>query len=78
MPRAADFRLQGVQFAVVDLAPTLTAEQLADAARTGPPATDDDVSITQDGRRLTSRENVLEFLAELDAQRGDRRDAISA
>lgn len=31
----------------------------------GGPATDDDVSITNDGRRLDSAEAVLEFLEEL-------------
>lgn len=56
----------------------LTGPQLAEAARMTPPATADDVSITQDGRRLTSRDEVLEFLAELDAQRGESRDAVSA
>jgi hypothetical protein len=59
-------------------APTLSAAQLAEAARMTPPATEDDVSITQDGRRLTSRDAVLEFLAELNARRGERRDAVSA
>lgn len=35
----------------------------------GGPATDDDVSITNDGRRLDSAEAVLEFLDELRQER---------
>lgn len=35
----------------------------------GGPATDDDVSITNDGRRLDSAEAVLEFLEELRRER---------
>ena len=31
--------------------------------------TDDDVSITKDGRRLDTAEKVIEFFAELDAER---------
>ncbi len=33
------------------------------------PSTDDEVPITIDGRRLDTKEKVLEFLAELNAQR---------
>jgi hypothetical protein len=33
------------------------------------PSTDDEVPITLDGRRLDSKEKILEFLAELQAQR---------
>ncbi len=55
----------------------LSVAQLAEAARKSAPATEDDVSITQGGRRLTSRTEVLEFLAQVDAQRGERRDAVS-
>lgn len=33
------------------------------------PSTDDEVPITLDGRRLDSKEKVLDFLAELEAQR---------
>jgi hypothetical protein len=54
--------------------PTLTASKLARAATA--PATDDDVSVTQDGRRLASRDDVIEFLEELASARGDR-DAVS-
>lgn len=34
-----------------------------------PPSADDNVSITTDGRWLDSKEAVLAFLAELDAER---------
>jgi hypothetical protein len=33
------------------------------------PSSDDEVPITLDGRRLDTKEKVLEFLAELEAQR---------
>lgn len=33
------------------------------------PPTDDDVSITNDGRRLDTAEKVIEFFAELEAER---------
>jgi hypothetical protein len=36
----------------------------------GPP-TDDDVTILWDGRRLDSREAVMEWLAEVDAKRAE-------
>jgi len=55
--------------AVDDAAPVLTFEELADALRSAPPPTADDVSITWDGRRLDSKEKVLRFLAELRAAR---------
>jgi hypothetical protein len=36
--------------------------------RDAEPPTDDDVSITKDGRRLDTAEKVIEFFAELDAE----------
>jgi len=33
------------------------------------PSTDDEVPITLDGRRLDTKEKVLDFLAELESQR---------
>ena len=48
----------------------LTAEEWIAATRTiSRPPTPDDVSITLDGRRLDSKEKVLEFLAEIQAER---------
>ena len=55
--------------------PVLNVEQLAEATRVAQPRTADDVSITWDGRRLDSREKVLEFLAELETERAGGRDA---
>jgi hypothetical protein len=54
--------------------PVLDVEQLAEAARAAQPRTADDVSITWDGRRLDSREKVLEFLAELETERAGGQD----
>lgn len=43
-----------------------------------PPPTDDDVSITNDGRRLDTKEKVIEFLAELAADREAERTGTVA
>jgi hypothetical protein len=46
----------------------LTGEEwVAAAAKIDRPPTPDDVSITLDGRRLDSKEKVLAFLAEVEA-----------
>lgn len=47
----------------------LTAEEFNEMLRDAPPPTPDDVSITTDGRRLDTKEAVLAFVAELDADR---------
>jgi hypothetical protein len=44
-------------------------EWVAAAGRIERPPTSDDVSITMDGRRLDSKEKVLAFLAEIEADR---------
>jgi hypothetical protein len=49
----------------------LTRDEFNEMLRDAPPPTIDDVSITHDGRRLDSKEAVLEFIAELDAERED-------
>lgn len=36
--------------------------------RDAPPPTSDDVSITTDGRRLDTKEAVLEFMTEVDGE----------
>jgi hypothetical protein len=46
-----------------------TAEEVIERMRHAGPVSADDVTILWDGRRLDSREAVLEWLAELDAQR---------
>jgi hypothetical protein len=48
----------------------LTAEEwMAAASKIDRPPTPDDVSITLDGRRLDFKEKVLEWLAEIEAER---------
>ncbi len=47
----------------------LTGDEFDEMLRDAPPPTDDDVSITLDGRRLDSKEAVIAFFAELDAER---------
>lgn len=51
----------------------LTREEFNEMLRDAPPPTPDDVSITHDGRRLDSKEAVLAFIAELDAERAQSR-----
>lgn len=46
----------------------LTRKEFNEMLRDAPPPTADDVSITNDGRRLDSKEAVLEFFAQLDAE----------
>jgi hypothetical protein len=57
--------------------PVLTVEELAEALRKAPPPTEDDVTILWDGRRLDSREAVLEWLAEVEAKRAEEAAAAS-
>jgi hypothetical protein len=52
--------------------PVMTVEELAEALRHAPPPTDDDVTILWDGRRLDSKEAVMEWLAEVDAKRAQK------
>jgi hypothetical protein len=50
----------------------MTAEELFERVRHAPSPTDDDVTILWDGRRLDSREKVLEWLAEVEEKRSGR------
>lgn len=50
----------------------LTWDQWDAMTRDLRPTTDDDVSITSDGRRLDTAEKVIEFFAELDVEREGR------
>jgi hypothetical protein len=50
-------------------APPLSADEFLARVRAGAPTTADDVSITLDGRRLDSKEAVLAWLAEVEADR---------
>ena len=47
----------------------LSADEFLSRVRAGAPPTADDVSITVDGRRLDSKEAVLAWLAEVEADR---------
>ena len=47
----------------------LSADEFLARVRAGAPSTPDDVSITLDGRRLDSKEAVLAWLAEVEADR---------
>ncbi len=47
----------------------LSAAEFVARVRAAAPPTDDDVSITRDGRRLDSKEAVLAWLAEVEADR---------
>ncbi|MDQ6617285.1 MAG: hypothetical protein M3083_21705 [Actinomycetota bacterium] len=49
--------------------PVMTAEEWFEGMRHAQPATADDVTILWDGRRLDSREAVLEWLAEVEVKR---------
>lgn len=57
--------------------PVLTAEELFEKLRHAPPPTEDDVTITSDGRRLDTKEKVLEWLAEVDAARAEEAAAAA-
>lgn len=50
----------------------LTWDEWNELARNALPPTPDDVSITSDGRRLDTAEKVIEFFAELEAEREGR------
>lgn len=47
----------------------LSADEFLARVKAGAPSTADDVSITLDGRRLDSKEAILAWLAEVDADR---------
>jgi hypothetical protein len=51
--------------------PSLTAEQLAEALRRAPAATEDDVTVLRDGRRIDSAEAAMTWLNELAAARSN-------
>jgi hypothetical protein len=51
--------------------PVMTAEELVERVRRAGPPTPDDVTILWDGRRLDSREAVMQWLAEVDAKRAE-------
>jgi hypothetical protein len=55
-----------------------TAEEVIERMRHAAPPTPDDVSILWDGRRLDSREAVMEWLGEVDAKRAEEAAAVDA
>jgi hypothetical protein len=55
----------------VDAQPVMTAEELIERVRHAAPPTSDDVTILWDGRRLDSRESVMEWLAEVQVKRAE-------
>ena len=68
---AADFRGDAGYCGVMAAQPVLTAEELIERVRNAGPPTADDVTILWDGRRLDSREAVMEWLAEVEAKRAE-------
>ena len=55
----------------------MTAEEWFEGMRHAEPPTDDDVTILWDGRRLDSREAVMEWLAEVAAKRAEEAGAAA-
>lgn len=49
----------------------MSAEEWFEGMRHAAPPSPDDVTMTLDGRRLDSRQAVLEWLAELEAKRAE-------
>ncbi len=49
----------------------MTAEEWFEGMRHAAPPTEDDVTILWDGRRLDSKEAVMEWHAEVDAKRAE-------
>jgi hypothetical protein len=47
------------------------SEELAEASSHAPPPTDDDVTVTWDGRVINTKEKLLAWLGEIDAE-GER------
>jgi hypothetical protein len=62
----------------MDAQPVVTAEELFERMRHAAPPTPDDVTILWDGRRLDSREAVMEWLAEVETKRAEEAAAGGA
>jgi hypothetical protein len=56
--------------------PVITAEELLERVSHAAPPTPDDVTILWDGRRLDSREAVMEWLAEVEVKRAEEAAVI--
>jgi len=57
--------------------PVMTAEEWFEGMRHAAPPTRDDVTILWDGRRLDSREAVMEWLAEIEVKRAQEAAATT-
>jgi hypothetical protein len=57
--------------------PVMTAEEWLEGMRNAQPPTPDDVTILWDGRRLDSREAVMEWLAEVEVKRAEEAAAAA-
>jgi hypothetical protein len=57
--------------------PVMTAEEWFEGMRDARPPTPDDVTILWDGRRLDSREAVMEWLVEVDAKRAEEAAVVA-
>ncbi len=57
--------------------PVMTAEEWLEGMRHARPPTSDDVTILWDGRRLDSREAVMEWLAEVEVKRAEEAAAVT-
>ena len=75
-PGAASIAGDGAYHGVVTEEPferVLTREEFNEMLRDAPPPTSDDVSITSDGRRLDSKEAIIDFFTQLEAELADGR-----
>jgi hypothetical protein len=52
-----------------DLVPVVSGTEWVESVRHAGPSTADDVSVTWDGRRLDTKDKVVAFLAEIEADR---------
>jgi hypothetical protein len=52
-----------------DSVPVVSGAEWVESVRHAGPSTPDDVSVTWDGRRLDTKDKVLAFLAEIEADR---------
>jgi hypothetical protein len=57
--------------------PVMTAEEWFEGMRHAAPPTDDDVTILWDGRRLDSKEAVMEWIAEVEVARSEEAAAAA-
>jgi hypothetical protein len=56
----------------------ISLQGVSDSLRDAPPPTTDDVTVLFDGRRLDTKEKVLAWLAEIEADRAAAQSALDA